>query len=392
MTQSASFAASPSDVSVTDSGESAAGRGPRRLPRAQEVRHVGPSGNYWYAVLSDSALARGAIEEVRFWKESIALFRGHDGEVRAVENRCAHRQLPLTAGVVTGANIACQYHGWEYDGCGRCVSMAHELGKNRTRMPKIKIRHYPVKIRYGLIWIFPGDPERAEEVPLPEIPQLAGSDPWPVVPIDVTIKSHFSMIVENVCDFNHAYLHRHKQPFTQPVLREHSREGNRIDVVYDTSFHESRISRLLADQKQLDQIKLWYQYPYQGSDIAGKYLHWLFMLPEDERTTRCFFLFLFGPIRIPGTSVQLPKLLKRPVLELANLLYIKPLLGEDKFALEQEQIGFDRNPNHPFYELNPVIPEFQAMTIELWNEWRDSQEQLVNLRTNATASVMAAGP
>ncbi len=343
---------------------------PRSEPRATRVRRVGPNPNYWFAVESERNLKPKQIKEVRFWGDSIALYRGEDGTVRAVENRCAHRQLPLTAGIVHGPNIACQYHGWSYDGCGRCVSISHELGKARTKLPKIRIKAYPVKIAYGLVWIFPGDPENAERVPLPDIPQLRSAEPWPVVPIDVTVGAHFSMVVENVCDFNHAFLHRHKQPFTQPVLREHWREGDTIHVVYDTSFHESRISKLLAEQKQLDQIRLWYQYPYQGSDIAGKYLHWLFMLPEDERTTRCFFLFLFGPIRIPGTSLHLPRWLKKPVLGLVNRMYIQPLLDEDKFALEQEQLGFDRHHDKPYNELNPIVPEFQKMTIARWEDWR----------------------
>ncbi len=342
---------------------------PVREPRARRVRRVGPNADYWYAVERDAALARGRVQEVRFWGESIALYRGEDGIVRAVENRCAHRQLPLTAGLVQGENIACQYHGWTYDGCGKCVAISHDLGKNRTKMPRIKIRSYPVRIAYGLIWIFPGDPELAERVPLPEIPQLRGDSPWPTIPIAVTIGAHFSMIVENVCDFNHAFLHRNKQPFTKPVLREHWRENDTINVVYDTSFHEGSLSRLMADQDGLDEIRLWYQYPYQGSDIAGKYLHWLFMLPQDERTTRCFFIFLFGPIRIPWTRLTLPSFLKRPALALANAFYIKPLLAEDKFALEQEQLGFDRHSDKPFVELNPIVPEFQQMTCEKWDDW-----------------------
>lgn len=341
-----------------------------RAPRVQRVRRIGPSGNYWYAVELDANLPRGGIKEVRFWGESIALFRGFDGEARAVENRCAHRQLALTKGVVEGDLITCQYHGWQYDGCGRCVSMDHELGGNRTRLPNIRIKAFPIKIRYGLIWLFPGDAQLADTVPLPEIAQLDGATPWPVVPIDITIGAHFSMIVENVCDFNHAHLHRRKQPFTQPVLNTHRREGDTVHVLYDTSFHNSVLAKLFADKRGLDQIHLWYQYPYQGSDIAGKYLHWLFMLPEDERTTRCFFLFLFGPVRIPGTRMWLPDFVKRPFLELANLMYIKPLLAEDQWALEAEQKGFDAHHDNPFYELNPIVSEFQKLTIERYEDYQ----------------------
>jgi 4beta-methylsterol monooxygenase len=336
----------------------------RTLPRAQQVRRVGSNGNYWYAVELSKSLPVGGIKEVKYWGKSIALFRGQDGQARAVENRCAHRQLALTTGVVQGQHITCQYHGWHYDGCGRCVSMDHELGKNRTKLPKIQIASYPVKERYGLLWLFPGDPQLAESVPLPLIPQLDQANPWPVVPIEITIQSHFSMIVENVCDFNHAYLHRNKQPFTQPTLNKFWREDETIHVLYDTSFHNSPIARLFADHSSLDQIHLWYQYPYQGSDIAGKYLHWLFLLPEDERTTRCFFLFLFGPIQIPGTKINIPNVVKAPFLALANQLYIKPLLAEDKWALEAEQQGFELHHDNPFYELNPIVPEFQALTIE----------------------------
>ena len=340
--------------------------------RARRVRTAGPSGNYWYAVELEKNVNPGQVVGVEFWGERIALYRTRTGRLHAVENRCAHRQLELSRGIVEGEHIACQYHGWKYDGSGRCVAVSHDLGSDRTQLPKIGIRSYPVQQRYGLVWLFPGDPALADQVPLPEIPQLAGPRPWPVVPIDVTIKAHFTMVVENVCDFNHAYLHRRKQPFTDPKLRDHYREGDTVHVFYDTSFAHSAIARLVSENKgqHLDQIELWYQYPYQGSNIAGKYLHWLFMLPQDERTTRCFFLFLFGPIELPVLRRKLPELLRRPVLHLANLLYIKPLLGEDLWALEAEQRGFERYGDRPMIELNPIVAEFQKLTLEKWDEYR----------------------
>lgn len=359
----------------------------RNLPRAQHVRRVGSNGNYWYPAELSKNLPKRGIAKVRYWGTDIAVYRGEDGVARAVEDRCAHRQLALTKGVVEGDNIVCQYHGWRYDGCGKCVSIEHELGKNRTKFPKIQIRSYPVKEQYGLVWIFPGDPDRAESVPLPEIPQLDQENPWPVVPIDITIGSHFSMIVENVCDFNHAFLHRRKQPFTQPVLNKFWREDETVHVLYDTSFHNSPLARLFADHSGLDQIHLWYQYPYQGSDIAGKYLHWLFMMPVDERTTRCFFLFLFGPINIPGTKRSIPNKLKAPFLALANQLYIKPLLAEDKWALEAEQQGFEEHFDNPFYEMNPIVPEFQTLTIERFLTYEDEE-----LRRGLTKKSPGAGP
>ncbi len=343
-------------------------------PSRRQIRSIGPSGNYWYVVGIDKKLKPGQVEKVRFWKQNIALFRDEDGDLHAVEDRCAHRQLPLSAGFVKGKNIMCTYHGWEFDGCGKCVKISHELGKDRTKMPKIKIRDYPVKSQWGLIWLFPGDPELADSVSLPKIPQLEGEKPWPFIPIDVTINSHFTMIVENVCDFNHEYLHRHKQPFSKPTLRDWKREGDSIHVYYDTKFDQSPAAKLFVEGggKDFNEIDIWYQYPYQGSDIGGKYIHWMFMLPEDERTTRCFFVFLFGPIHLPVINRNIPEFLRKPILWFTNKWYIIPLLGEDKWALELEQEGFDRYPESAQIELNPAVTHFQKLSLERWADYTNS--------------------
>ena len=68
-----------------------------RNPR-QKARAAGLHPDYWYAVEYDRAVQPGRVVEIQFWKTSIALYRGRDGQLRALENRCAHRQLKLSAG------------------------------------------------------------------------------------------------------------------------------------------------------------------------------------------------------------------------------------------------------------------------------------------------------
>ena len=66
---------------------------------------------------------------------------------RAVENRCAHRQIKLTIGHVKKCDLVCIYHGWSYDEHGRLVDMKHDhFGK---KLPVLSIRSYPVRERYG---------------------------------------------------------------------------------------------------------------------------------------------------------------------------------------------------------------------------------------------------
>ena len=350
----------------------------RKKNRREKTRKVGQSGNYWYVVELSKKLKKGKSQEVIFWNSPIAIFRGEDGKVRAVENRCAHRQLRLTTGVVSGNDIICQYHGWTYDGCGKCVAISHEIGTTKKdKLPNIQVRSYPVEEKYGFIWIFPGDPKMATEVPLPAIPQLDQKKPWKFIPIDITIDAHFSMVLENVCDFNHAFLHRDLRPFTDPHLREYYRKEDTITMEYDTDLSQSQVVKVAGEKqgKEFDRMTLWYDYPYQASNISDKYLHWLFMVPVDEKTTRCFFVFLFGSLEIPLIRMQIPRFLRIPLIKLINKFYVVPLLNQDLWALREEQIGNDKHPDEHHYEFNPIVAEFQKMTLEKWDQYVGSESE-----------------
>src|SRR5262245_26733330 len=120
--------------------------------RRQKVRAAGMNPNFWYPVEYASAVGPGQIVEAVFWGKEFAIFRGQDGQLRAIENRCAHRQLKLTTGEVRGCQVVCPYHGWTYDGDGRLAHIPHELfGKP---LPNIRLPDYAVRERYGLIWLF----------------------------------------------------------------------------------------------------------------------------------------------------------------------------------------------------------------------------------------------
>src|SRR5262249_37849572 len=162
--------------------------------------------------------------EITFWKQSIALYRGQDGTLRAMENRCAHRQLKLTLGVVENCNLTCPYHGWQYAPDGQLCKVPHELfGKP---FPQFQLRSYPVAVRYGLIWVFMGDPAMASVRQIPTIPDLEGPDRWACAPLDFVWQAHHSMIIDNVSDFTHAFLHRKFRPFVDAKLTKVEAQGD----------------------------------------------------------------------------------------------------------------------------------------------------------------------
>jgi nitrite reductase/ring-hydroxylating ferredoxin subunit len=61
----------------------------------------------------------------RLGTKALAVYRDLTGTVRAVEDRCPHRRLPLSMGRLTeDGSIQCPYHGWSFDGTtGRCTAI-----------------------------------------------------------------------------------------------------------------------------------------------------------------------------------------------------------------------------------------------------------------------------
>ena len=57
--------------------------------------------NYWYVAASLAEIGRTPLSRT-ILGESIVFFRTEDGAPVALENRCAHRHLPLSMGKLIG--------------------------------------------------------------------------------------------------------------------------------------------------------------------------------------------------------------------------------------------------------------------------------------------------
>jgi phenylpropionate dioxygenase-like ring-hydroxylating dioxygenase large terminal subunit len=339
----------------------------------QKARASGMDPDRWYAVEYDKAIKNGEVKEITFWNQSIAVFRGEDGVLAAVQNRCPHRHLKLSHGAVDRCQLRCAYHGWSFNRDGWLTDYSHDsFGKS---LIKHQLRAYPIQVLYGLIWIFPGAAEKAHSTQPPRIPELLGDDPWAGFTVDYTWKTHHSMVIDNICDFAHAFLHRKYQPFVDAKLTHYETDDNRVYLTYDTFMAEGKISRYFVNRKRVNtrSIEICYEYPYQWSNTGDSIKHYCFLLPIDESTTRVFFVFYFDSVKIPLIAMNAPKWLTQLVLNASVPLLFKPLLAEDGVALEAEQIGYETHWDAPPIELNPVVPLLQKLTVQKWQEYLDRE-------------------
>lgn len=156
--------------------------------------------NLWYVILPSSQLSQ-EIAPIRLLGQSFIAFRDSHGKARLLSDICVHRGGSLSAGVKVGDSVQCPYHGWRFDGDGRCVQIP---AQPTLRIPeKARVDAYPTKERYGWIWAFLGDLPEAERPPLPALDWLDDANVR-VVSGHFDWEASWDRVIENGLDFAHA--------------------------------------------------------------------------------------------------------------------------------------------------------------------------------------------
>jgi len=105
----------------------------------------------WYPVALSGDIAPGTGNGTRIHGREIVVWRGVDGVAHVWDDRCPHRGMRLSFGFIRGNDIACLYHGWRYDGAGRCRYVpAHP---QLTPPETIKASVHASVERLGMVWM-----------------------------------------------------------------------------------------------------------------------------------------------------------------------------------------------------------------------------------------------
>jgi phenylpropionate dioxygenase-like ring-hydroxylating dioxygenase large terminal subunit len=160
--------------------------------------------NTWYVAGWDHEISR-APKQIEVLGEKIVVYRTGDGRPVALEDACPHRKLPLSMGRLIGDHLECGYHGMTFDCAGGCVRVP---GQDHIS-PSANIKAYPTESRWGLVWIWMGDPALADPATIIEVEHY--DDPkWGVnrgAAIDV--ECNYLLITDNLLDPSHvAWVHQ----------------------------------------------------------------------------------------------------------------------------------------------------------------------------------------
>lgn len=330
-----------------------------------DLRRIGTHPDHWYPIAWSKEIKAGKAIGRHFAGDPIVLYRGTSGSLFALEDRCAHRQVPLHLGVVENDALRCGYHGWTYNCAGACIDVPY-LG--RERLPN-GVRAYPVTEVDGMVFVFPGSNIAAAEARKPSSIGSKGDKRYITRRLDRDVACHYSFMHENLFDMNHQFLHR-RQMGTIKATCLGRRQGNdwcEVDYTFSRmagrgSIGEAAILNVMRTKEQAanrDLMTIRTVYPYQslkvwvngGDPVLDVWLAYT-PLDRDQRTNRTFGYL----------SVKRPKV--SGLIEVAwpfITWFTENIFREDKEIVEREQLAHDAQGADWNNEVFPPIRDLRAV-------------------------------
>lgn len=311
--------------------------------------------NHWYVAAWADEVSRTPLARV-ILGDYLVLFRTGAGKAIALENRCPHRNLPLSEGKLIGDTLECGYHGMVFDCTGACTYVPGEPAPPHWA----RVRAYPVIERRGWVMVWMGDPAAADAGAAPDYNLRLADPAWFHLKGHLAVKCGYRLILDNLLDLSHlAYVHSAttgNRALAEQATISAETEGDRVRVTrwmsdippakafIDYAGYNGNIDRWQASEFMPPA----YIYVNSGTAPAGRgvapaeRLHgqglWGFVVyhaltPETLRTTHQFWAMAIEERMVP-TAMRAD--FKRQMLEI-------PL--EDVAIYEAQQRAIDLDPD-----------------------------------------------
>src|SRR4051812_15720565 len=157
---------------------------------------------YWQPVaVAGELTAEKPTKAVKLLGEELVLYRDKSGNYGLVGKHCPHRRAGLLYGRIEDDGIRCAYHGWKFNGAGKCLETPAEP-RESTLKDRIKQTAYPVEKLGGMLFAYLGP------LPAPLLPRwdvLAWERGLRTINIQEVLQCNWLQCMENSVDPSHLF-------------------------------------------------------------------------------------------------------------------------------------------------------------------------------------------
>jgi phenylpropionate dioxygenase-like ring-hydroxylating dioxygenase large terminal subunit len=120
--------------------------------------------------------------------------------------------------------LECNYHGWRFGTEGECLRIP-TLRESEPIPAAAHAQWYPTAELEGLVWVFVGDPERADPGAIVRHPELSNPS-WTSVDMCSDFDIDYELLIENLLDPSHL-------PFTHNRTLSRRSEAQPLEIKVD---------------------------------------------------------------------------------------------------------------------------------------------------------------
>ncbi len=219
---------------------------------SEEFEQCYPVNCWWVAAIADEVTSVPISRQLL--QKRVALVRNMRGIV-ALEDCCPHRRAPLSLGRLVDDEIECAYHGFRFNGEGRCTRVPSDANSARH----LSVRSYPVEERGPFVWIWMGDPRKADRNLLPNIEIQANANclriggHW-------LAKCNYMLLFENFMDVTHfPFVHancRRPDISQQEIVPHLAKSSSQAEVAGNVVIMSLRLPAIAATDLETRSLNL----------------------------------------------------------------------------------------------------------------------------------------
>lgn len=127
----------------------------------------------WYVIDYSCNVIAGTLKRVQAFDQEWLLFRGENNSVGMTDPYCPHLGADIGfGGQVSGDNLRCPFHHWEFDHNGWCKEIPYANKMPRLCSQQPVLRTLPTLERYGMIWCWYHPDAIEPTFDVPTIPEM----------------------------------------------------------------------------------------------------------------------------------------------------------------------------------------------------------------------------
>ncbi len=169
--------------------------------------------NLWYPICP-SDFVTDKPQALRRLGLRLALWRGTDGKVHALEDHCPHRGAPLSQGVNLGDRLACPYHGVEVRCDGMVTNVPASPGCPLEN--KRATQSFHTQEVAGAVWLYNSASFVEAPPPLVLPPELTDDVTFARFMCYAEWKGDYRYVIDNVLDPMHGtFLHKQSHSMSE---------------------------------------------------------------------------------------------------------------------------------------------------------------------------------